>query len=100
MLSKWRSPCWYETLIRSSTNRFAAGAVHSMEIGGTGIRDVETNAPQKAKGASATLNNGVTINGALVVGTTNVMNVINSKETSFDFTAHLSKTAKNSNTLK
>ncbi len=70
----------YCTPFRFSANRFAAGAVSSMEISGTGTGDDEINAPLKGKGASTTFNNGVTINGALVVGTTNVMNVRNNTE--------------------
>ncbi len=63
---------------RFYTNRFATGAVNSIDLLGAGTRDVEIKAPLKVKGASATLNNGVRINGALVVGTTNVMNAVSS----------------------
>ncbi len=41
--------------------------------------------------AQLSIINGVTINGALVDGSTNVMNAINSKENIFDFIAPLIK---------
>ncbi len=52
--------------IRFSAHRCAAGVVSSVDMLGTGTRDVEISAPPQVKGASASaaFNNGVTINGA------------------------------------
>ncbi len=69
--------------IRFSANRFATGVVNSIEILGTGTRDVEISEPLLVKGASATFNSGVKIRGALVVGTTNVINATDSIEQNF-----------------
>ena len=63
--------------IRLNANRFAAGALNSIEIKGTGTRDVEINAPLLVKGASTVHSGSVTVNGSLVVGTTNVLTAIN-----------------------
>ena len=63
--------------IRLNANRFAAGAINSIEIKGTGTRDVEINAPLLVKGASTVHSGSVTVNGSLVVGTTNVLTAIN-----------------------
>ncbi len=69
--------------IRFSARRFAACAVNPIGIYGTGTRDVEINAPLQVNGASTTFNDDVAINGALVVGTTNVTNAIHNEEHSF-----------------
>ena len=53
--------------IRLNANRFVAGALNSIEIKGTGTRDVEINAPLLVKGASAVHSGNVTVNGSLVV---------------------------------
>ena len=62
--------------IRLNANRFAAGALNSIEIKGTGTRDVEINAPLLVKGTSTVHSGNVTVNGSLVVGGTNVMTAI------------------------
>ena len=68
--------------IRLNANRFAAGALNSIEIKATGTRDVEFNAPLLVKCASTVHSGNVTGNGSLVVGGTNVMTAIDNLGTS------------------
>ena len=54
--------------IRLIANRFAAGALNSIEIKATGTRDVEINALILVKGASTVHSGNVIVNGSLVAG--------------------------------
>ena len=50
---------------RFSADKYSAGAVNSIEILGTGTRDVEINVPLKAKGVLSSFDNAVAIGSAL-----------------------------------